>query len=220
MQETIKLWKELEIGYANFVFSCGGDSMNYTSMEFYDKKGNQITEGVEPLETYFNDATYENVSFYVDSDGHYQGESGTVRIQLSSDRENAEEGEEEDFTYDKSSESEWSESVNSQVEVELTAEMIDFINKNILNINGTENDIAVNYKRDFILTDKETEILEAIKEKVQETAKEFMPELEGGELEEDSCNFNTNEDGDELKIKGNNLILNISNRVTVYKQED
>jgi hypothetical protein len=216
MEETIKLWKKLKISYAKFIFSCGGDSMNDTSMEFYDKKGNQIEEEIGELESYFDNVVYDRVDFYVNSDGHYQGESGDVNIELDE--------EEADFTYSKNSQSEWSESITSEVEVKLTKKMIDFISKNILNINGSGGDVAVNYKRDFILSDEENEMLEKLKDLISNTAATHEPELTGecedGELEDDSYSFTTNEEGDELQIKDGNLILSVTNRVLVFKPSE
>jgi hypothetical protein len=217
MEETIKLWKELKISYAEFIFSCGGDSMNDTSMAFYDKKGNEIEGDTSELESYFDNKVYDRVEFYVNSDGHYQGESGTVRIELDEDGE--------DFTYDKSAESEWSESITSEAEVKLTKKMIDFVTKNILNINGADgNGIVVNYKRDFILNDEESELLEKLKDLISDTASTHEPELTGecedGELEEESASFTTNEEGDEIQIKDGNLILQVTNRVLVTKPSE
>lgn len=212
MEETIKIWKKLKVSYAKFIFSCGGDSMGDTSMEFFDKDDKEITEDINELESYFEDAVYDNVEFYDASDGHYQGESGEVRIELNEDEDN--------FTYEKIAQSEWSESIFSEVEISLTKEMIDFVKKNILNVNGDDSNLVVNYKRDFILTDKENELLEELKEKIQKEVCDFSPELEGeneyGELQ-DYYSFTSNEEGDEIEIKNNNLIINVSNNITVFK---
>ena len=110
MQEIIKIWKEKNIDHINFNFSCGGDSMNDTSIEIFDKEGELVQDG--ELESYFDDQTYKNVEFYVNSDGHYQGEFGVVEITLND--------EEDDFEYSKSASSEWNETCDNEVEIELT----------------------------------------------------------------------------------------------------
>ena len=81
-QEAIKLWKELKIESGTMEFSCGGDSMNDYSFTFYG--GGKEIESSE-LKDYFDDAVYKHVEFYVNSDGHYQGEAGTVEITLDND---------------------------------------------------------------------------------------------------------------------------------------
>jgi hypothetical protein len=38
LQEAVQKWNELGINRAEFEFDCGGDSMNETTLNFYDKK--------------------------------------------------------------------------------------------------------------------------------------------------------------------------------------
>ena len=99
MEEAVEIWKREGIDRVEFDFSCGGDSMNDTELRFY--KGNKEIEETWGLEAYFDDEVYENVEFYENSDGHYQGESGTVTITLNED--------EDEFDYEKSSTEEWLE---------------------------------------------------------------------------------------------------------------
>ena len=81
--KIITLWKELGVDYANFEFSCGGDSMNDTSIQIFDDKGSEI-DCVE-IRDYIDDVIYHKVEFYEASDGHYMGEAGNVEIRLSDD---------------------------------------------------------------------------------------------------------------------------------------
>lgn len=214
MTDLIKLWKKLKIDRCECQFDCGGDNMGNTDFTFYDKKG-EIASPPE-LEEYFNNAMYENVDFYVNSDGHYQGESGTVTITL-------EDGE---FSYSKSATSEYSENISTIIEVELTKKEIDFIKKNVSNINGGDG-FAINYKRDLILTDEDEKLVEGLENKLTDVAASHEPDLEDtefpeGEIQEDWYTFTTNSEHDEIKeltIEGNKLKIVVTNSVTDFRSE-
>lgn len=207
-ENIIKIWKEKNIDHVNFNFSCGGDSMNDTSIEIFDKEGELVQDS--ELETYFNDKTYNNVEFYVNSDGHYQGEFGVVEITLND--------EEDDFEYSKSSSSEWTESTENEVEIELTDEEAKFVADYVLNINGGEDDIQTNYKKDFILTNEQEETLESLEEKISEFAQDYTPKDIEGEMN-DWHSYTTNEEGKELKLVGNMLTLSIIKSFDIVKED-
>ena len=186
MQEIIKKWNEANISYAEFQFSCGGDSMNDTSLSFYDVDGNVVDESGN-LESYFEDEVYKNVQFYEASDGHYIGESGCVRIELS------DEGDE--FYYTKSAEAEWSENKSGEVLVPITDEEFKILDEYILGMaNSNWNGASVDYKKDFILTDELEVAIKDLQDKFENHSYDFQPET-GGEVEDESHRFNTtNED--------------------------
>jgi hypothetical protein len=207
-ENIIKIWKEKNIDHVNFNFSCGGDSMNDTSIEIFDKEGNLVQDS--ELETYFDDKTYNNVEFYVNSDGHYQGEFGVVTIEFDED--------ENDFTYSKSSSSEWSESSVNEAEIELTDEEAKFVADYVLNINGGEDDIQTNYKKDFILTNEQEETLKGLEEKISEFAQDYTPNDIEGEMNEWHT-YTTNEEGEELKLVDNVLTLSITKSFDVIKED-
>jgi DNA replication initiation complex subunit (GINS family) len=212
MENAIKIWKKLGIVSSTLEFDCGGDSMGNTSFTFFDKDGEEVES--EELTTYFDNAVYDHVEFYVNSDGHYQGESGTVEITLDEEEEN--------FEYSKTAQSEYSETQTSEMEVELSPKMVKFIKENVLNINGGEgSDVVVNFSRDFIMTDEQETLLEEIKAKIEKETSEFTPELENedGEMEE-WFTYTTNEEGDVLTIKGNSLKISIRNSYTEFKDSD
>ena len=212
MENAIKIWKKLGIVSSTLEFDCGGDSMGNTQFNFFDKDGEEVES--KELTDYFDDAVYNHVDFYVNSDGHYQGESGTVEIELDE--------EEESFNYSKTAQSEYSESQTSEIEIELSPKMIKFIKDNVLNINGGEgNDATVNFSRDFIMTDEQEKLLEKIKEKIEKQTSEFTPELdnEDGEID-DWFTFTTNAEGNVLTIKGNSLKISITNSYTEYRDSD
>ena len=212
-QEIIQLWNELGITHINFEFTCGGDSMNDTTLNIH--KGDEIIEN-DVIDTYFDSEVYNAVEFYVNSDGHYMGESGNVLIELNDD--------EDDFNYMKSAQSEWCERMVSEVEVELTDEEVEFVKEFVRDINGGEGENAnLNYKKDFIINEKRKELIDSIGEKVADICGGFTPEFEGsGELN-DWYSFTTNEDDitdSELNIKGNNLIVSVSNEYYVFTDSD
>ena len=207
-EEIIKIWKEKNIDHVDFNFSCGGDSMNDTNIQIYDKEGNTVEDS--ELANYFDDKTYNNVEFYVNSDGHYQGEFGVVKITLND--------EEDDFEYSKSSSSEWSESSVSKAEIQLTDDEAKFVTEFVSNINGGESGCVTNYKKDFILTNEQEEILTGLEEKISTFAEEFVPEDIEGEID-DWYSYTTNEEGEDLNLVGNTLTLIISKSFLLVKED-
>jgi hypothetical protein len=207
-QKIIQLWKELQITHIDFEFTCGGDSMNDTTLNIH--KGEEIIEN-DTISTYFDNEVYNAVEFYVNSDGHYMGESGNVLIEL----------EDDEFIYSKSAEEEWCERVTNEVEIELTDEEVKFVEEFVSNINGSEGEgININYKKDFIINEKREELIESIEEKISDFCDNYVPEEAGGELN-DWYSYNTNEDTDsELVIKDNNIIVNISNEYYNYRESE
>lgn len=210
-KEMYELWKAEGIAKCVIEFSCGGDSMNDLVVYCYNEDESQVE--CKPLETYFNDQVYENVEFYVNSDGHYQGESGSVTITWDED--------DDCFTYEKESESEWSESEMVSIPVKLTKKELAYMKAYISNFNGeTNGSPAVNYSRDFIITDELQEIEDSITEKLENTIEghDFTP-TEG--MLDDWYTYSTNEDTDEpIKYKRYSFIVNVEYRVTVYKSEE
>lgn len=207
-EEIISIWKENRVGVVRFNFSCGGDSMGDTSFEIEDEDGGEIS--CPELENYFEDEVYKHVDFYEASDGHYQGEQGNVTIELNS--------EENDFDYSKWSESEWSERHESNIFVELSDEMVALIKAKVLNINGSDTEITTNFKEDCVLNDDEEALLEEIEEKIRQEAGEYTPETVEGELG-DWFTFTTNDEGKGITFQGNSIKIEMSNEVTVYREE-
>lgn len=218
-QEAIQEWKKLKIVKAEFEFSCGGDSMNDTTINFFNKENGFIQS--PNLENYFDDQVYKNVTFYEASDGHYQGEAGIVYIEL--DDESDDEADHE-FTYSKSAQAEYNESFTEVMDIKLTAEQKKFIELNVSNINGGEGDrTTINYKRDFIMTDDDERIANEIAELVDDEACKHDFENQNGEAT-DWYNYTTNSDEstnlDELTIKGNCLKLSVSRTFVIYQDSD
>lgn len=213
MEKIIKLWKELGVTHIDFEFCCGGDSMNDTTLNIH--KGDEIIENNE-LETFFDNEVYKRVEFYVNSDGHYQGESGNVLIELNDEGD--------DFNFMKSAQSEWCERTTNEVEVELTDEEIAFVNEFVADINGGESEGAnFNYKKDFIINEKRKELIDSIGNKVDDVCGNFIPEVEGDGDVSDWYSYTTNEDDitdSVVVIKGNKMIVNVSNEYYVFTDSE
>ena len=210
-KEIIKLWNELNIDHINFNFTCGGDSMGDTDIEIFDKDG-EIIENSD-LHNYFDSDIYNRVDFYVNSDGHYIGESGYVEITLVDDDE------ESYFSYCKIAESEFSEHFTGIGVVTLTDEERTFIAEYVDNINGGDGGFDINYKKDFILTDEYENLVKELKEKISDFTSDFYPEEAQGEPN-DWVTYTTNEDGDDLVIDDNGLNLHITREYIVYSESE
>jgi len=211
--EAIALWKELGITTANMEFSCGGDSMNDYHFTFYNSENKEVQSG--ELESFFDDDVFKRVEFYVNSDGHYIGESGNVSIELSEDEENP------DFVYYKNAQAEWSESFTDEVAVELTEKEVEFVRSKVLNLVGSQDGDAINYKGDCILNNEEEQISDTISQKISEVAANHEFENAEGE-EEEWFQYNTDEvDSDVLpKIVGNTLFVSLTRQFLVYTDSE
>lgn len=216
ISEIIKAWKDKGIAYGEMEFSCGGDQMNDTELKFYDEKHNVVEF---EYENYFNDDVYRSVDFYVNSDGHYIGEFGHVRIEL-----NGEEGEDEDFQYSKNSSSEWSENHLQTEEFYLTVDEVDYINNYVHSIFGEGNEVNINYKKDFIQTDEMVKLDEELKEKISSFVMSSEPENFDGDWDEDSTytRFTTDSltlDDSTIKVVDNKLSIRLTFNCTVTKED-
>jgi hypothetical protein len=201
---ALQKWKEHDVDRVHFVFSCGGDSMNDTSIEIYDKEDNIIE--VEEISNYFEDAVYNNVQFYEASDGHYMGEDGTVTITLTDD--------EDDFDYCKDSQEEWCENEVFTEKFELTDEEVEFIDKYVDDINGSmdENELNVNYKVDFVQTDELIEVETNLLKKINDYFDNYEHNLEN------PTDWNSIEvQGDTLDKDKKTIELEMSFQHYVYK---
>tara|TARA_Y100000589_G_C27100463_1_gene607806 strand:- start:54 stop:752 length:699 start_codon:yes stop_codon:yes gene_type:complete len=221
--ELITLWKKHNIGEVEFDFYCGGDSMGDTELRIYDKKGQSLTENFtferengswgayeERILTLIEDKIYDDVEFYVNSDGHYQGESGIVEMTFDE--------EENIFNCSKSSESEWSESETNNILLDLTKEEFEFINNYVESIVGGEGDwVSFNYKKDFIIDDKRQKLIDDLTKKIDDITVNFEPDCINGELQ-DWFTFECGIGGNEL-LEDDKLVIEINNQVTIFRGE-
>jgi hypothetical protein len=192
------------VDYAVFEFSCGGDSMNETELNFYDKDGKRVDLGRDPdnLSGAVNDEVYESVTFYECSDGHYLGESGEVRISM---------GDDGVLEYTKSATSEFSEWVTEVVEFTINKDVRDRVLRVVENISGdTHGHWDINYKEDCILDDADIDAINSFVKSIQEADVDYDIELGidmniDGESEEENFQFDSSEQSDEgfLSVKFN-----------------
>ena len=211
--EAIALWKELGITTANMEFSCGGDSMNDYHFSFYNSENKEVQSG--ELESFFDDDVFKRVEFYVNSDGHYIGEFGNVTIEINEDEENP------DFVYYKNAQAEWSESFTDEVAVELTEKEVEFVRSKVLNLVGSQDGDAINYKGDCILNNEEEQISDTISQKISDVVMNHEFENAEGD-EEEWFQYNTDEvDSDVLpKIVGNTLFVSLTKQFLVYTDSE
>jgi|688.fasta_scaffold17451_23 hypothetical protein len=202
MEELIKEWLDKKIDRAEFEFSCGGDSMNNISLIFFDKENKEVIMSDESRET-LDDNIYENVEFYEDSDGHYQGEFGKVLIEFDE--------EENEFNYSKSATEEWSESFTDIIKLEITPELHKFCKEYVLEISGESDFLDIEYAKDFYINSEKCKMLEDIQEIINEAIDNHEPENTlAGELEDyvNMSNFAT--------IDNNKIKFNYDYGKTVY----
>lgn len=209
METTIKAWKEAGIDYANFIFSCGGDSMNDYRFEYFDADHNSIDSFEHEQE--LEDEVFRRVEFYVNSDGHYMGEDGTVTITLN------EEG--DHFEFSKDAESEYCERLDSKITISLTEEEVDYINKYVEDIiGGYDENTGINYKLNFIKTEQLSAIEQSIFEKIEEATEDFCPKVDGELTDWYTFNLTDNSSG-EIEIDGTELAVQVENEYYTYIKE-
>lgn len=206
MEELIKKWKEYNIEKAEFQFTAGGDSMGDTDLMFYDKDGVEV-DVEEDFKGKIEDQIYKNVEFYENSDGHYQGESGTVYIEL----------EEDELQYTKDAQSEYSVSYSDTVKIELTKEEHDYVVEYISDVADDDvDDISFCYSKDFYMTDEMEAIEKSIASKMYEAYQDH--EFEHTDDNGDTGDYFTISD---LSILSDNKIsFNLNYQVTEYEDSN
>jgi len=219
-EEAIQRWKELGITEAVFIFDCGGDSMNSTNIEYHTKTPNETIDCTD-LDEFTDHDIYKEVEFYVNSDGHYIGESGEVIINLED-----EDSDEPYFSYSKSSQSEWTERYTEKFEMNLSEDEINLIKKYISNINGGWGDATINYKGDFILSDEDELAIKTLAEKMKDFSYDCQFEAEAGAEEEDSCSFTTNRGesneaiANEIEFVDGGIMVEVTRNFIIFKDEN
>lgn len=206
MEELIKKWKEYNIEKAEFQFYAGGDSMGDTDLMFYDKDSVEV-DVEEDFKGKIEDQIYKNVEFYENSDGHYQGESGTVYIEL----------EEDELQYTKDAQSEYSVSYSDTIKIELTKEEHDFVVEHISDVADDDVDnIYFLYSKDFYMTDEMEAIEKSIASKMYEAYQDH--EFEHTDDDGDTGDYVTISD---LDVHSENKIsFSLNYQVTEYEDSN
>jgi len=211
MNEIIELWKKLDITKGEFIFSCGGDSMNETEFKFWNSKNEEVEDS--ELENYFESEVYREVDFYEVSDGHYMGEFGTVIIVLEEDDD------EPYFSYSKESQSEWEERLSEVMKYELTDDEVKFITEKVQSIVGGEDGQAINYKGDCLLSDEEVELSEKLLDNLWNTAGDYEFENADGEPQEWFVFTTSIDEEDEIIIEDNKLSVEVQRTYYQLKED-
>jgi hypothetical protein len=209
LKKIIKLWHEHNVDKIDYEFDCGGDQMNETNLIILDKNDKVIE--CSKIEDYFESEIYNNVDFYVNSDGHYMGESGHVYVTLN------DEGDDFDFT--KSSTEEYNETNVCIEYIELTEEEVEYINLYVANMENSWGGGDATYKNDFIKTDRHEEIEKAIIERINQFWEDYNPVVVGNLNDDDECTWDTNDaQNDEvIEIKDNKLKVKLFYTSTVSR---
>lgn len=171
MVEAVKLWKEYEVTNAVFNFSCGGDAMDETEWSI-ETENEGAKDELNQLEYLLNEMVYRKVTFYEISDGHYQGEFGTVEVTLDDD--------DTTLIFKKCATGEYTENFGKNITVEMTDEEAALVNKYISSFNGdAHNETRVIYKVDCLINEQEQVVLNNLYNRVSEVAEETEIDDEG-----------------------------------------
>lgn len=209
-EEAVALWKEQKIERAEMEFYCGGDEMGDYSFTYYDAENEEVE--CKELDVYFDEEVFKKIDFYVNSDGHYMGESGNVHITLD-DLEL--DDEELDFDYVKNAQSEWNESLTNTLEIELNEEQINFLKEFVRNIIGGSDEFTqFNYSKDFIMTNEHERIEKEIGTIIDNVTTDYEPDTDNevGEW--------FNYESQEFMFDDNVLLIEITNETTIYRDSD
>jgi hypothetical protein len=163
-------------------FDCGGDSMGDTVFTATDKEGEEVD--IEEIENILYDFMYKNVEFYENSGGQYIGEAGKVHFNIAEDEE------EKCLECSKDSRSEWSEQEEFTFTISFSEEELNYLNTNIEMIGrerwGSNDDIAIDYSRDFLATPIEEKIEYSILKKTKSALDQAYQNMEfDGDVNED-----------------------------------
>lgn len=205
--EAIALWKENGIERCEMPFYCGGDEMGEYSFQYFNADDSEVQ--CSELDTYFDEEVFKVIDFYVNSDGHYMGESGSVHItidDLDLDDEDI------DFDYIKSAESEWNETITNTLEVKLNEEQINYLKEFVRSVVGGSDEFTqFNYSKDFIMTDEHERIEKEIGEIINDITSSYEPYTEN-EVQE-WFNYESDEP---MFNDENELLIVINNETTIF----
>lgn len=208
----IEKWLELNIQRAEFEFYAGGDSMGDTELTFYNDKNQPVTF---EYETEIEQMVYDNVEFYVNSDGNYLGEHGVVTIELDDDNE--------DFIFSKSAMSEYYESVADTIGLQLEEQEYNYLRDYVSEFEDSSsveditdgNSIFV-YSVDFFKDNELSDIEESILAKIKEACNGHSYEQESDrDIDEDGINIS------DLDLKEDNKIdFNVNYHIYIERESD
>lgn len=212
LEQSLILWKKSMIGHCTMEFSCGGDQMNEYTFTFYNENENVLrSEDIETLDNFFEEEVFDKVDFYVNSDGHYLGEFGTVHIELNDEGD--------DFKYSKLASSEYSEGVTEIFTYQLTDDEFNLLRDKISDFNGDSSGLVVNYNLDCIVTDNEIKTMSDFEDKILNFILHVEFNESFKEAQEESENFECNVQGTlDEEDKTIELVISRSYYVTITNE--
>ena len=208
----IEKWLELNIKRAEFEFYAGGDSMGDTNLMFYNEKDEEVAFEYKDE---IDQMVYDNVEFYVNSDGNYLGEHGVVNIELDDDNEG--------FTFSKSAMSEYCESVADTISLQLEEQEYNYLRDYVSEFEDSCNveDITYGYSIfvysvDFFKDNELSDIEESILAKIKEACNSHSYEQESDrDIDEDGINIS------DLDLKEDNKIdFNVNYHIYIERESD
>ncbi len=210
-EQAIALWNDKGIVRAEMEFYCGGDEMGDYSFVYFNAD-DEVVECKE-LDDFFDRAVFDRVDFYVNSDGHYMGESGVVHIELEDEEEY---GEEIDFTYSKSAQSEWQETITNTLTIHLTDEQIAYLKEYVSSFNGGVDEFTnFNYSKDFIMTDEHERIEKEIANILDNTTSGYTPQTDN-----EVNDWYSYQNEEPMFNEHNELLVEMNNETYVYTNSE
>ena len=208
----IEKWLELNIQRAEFEFYAGGDSMGDTNLMFYNEKDEEVAFEYKDE---IDQMVYDNVEFYVNSDGNYLGEHGVVNIELDDDNEG--------FVFSKSAMSEYCESVADTISLQLEEQEYNYLRDYVsefedsCNVEDITNGYSIFvYSVDFFKDNELSDIEESILAKIKEACNGHSYEQESDrDIDEDGINIS------DLDLKEDNKIdFNVNYHIYTERESD
>jgi len=203
IDKVIKLWRELNLTRIVYNFDCGGDSMGETEMHIFQEGVGEIEN--KDIREFFEEEIYNRVDFYVNSDGEYHGESGTVTITLDKD--------DSTFNYEKNATGEFTEHLASNFSIKASKKEIRLLINTEITIEGDESEGRISYEKDVALSAQEDKLLQKLAERVYEEVSEHDPDgIDKEGTLEDYFSFATDLEDDKINI-------NADYNVRVYRTD-
>jgi hypothetical protein len=174
--ETLKdLFINNQVDRIEWIYSAGGDSLNETETVGY--LGDEEVD-VKEHESIIDDFALDNTDIADSSDGHYEGESGTVTITY--------DAQEDVLVTSKDFESHWNESYEEEDYINITSEEKEILSKiDVFKVEIPKSSYEeILFKEDTYVSKEMHGLLESITEKMIDVAMDFEPSKGDGETNE------------------------------------
>lgn len=162
-KEKIENIKELftsgKISKIEWTYSAGGDSLNDYNAIFYNEKMEEVECGID-----VSDYILDNISINENSDGYYQGMSGTVTLLM----------EDDEIVFQHSYQEEWNEDYAEEITISITP-----FEKKVLSKIDTltftdDEEMEVTFKKNMFLNNKIISSISDIEKKIKKEGQDFL----------------------------------------------